>query len=104
MNHEERPMSGPLEGVVAVVTGSSRGAGKGIALALGAQGAIVYVTGRSQKEGDAALPGTIGGTADEVTRAGGKGIAVACDTARSEERRVGKECVSTCRSRGWPYP
>lgn len=78
-------MSGALEGVVAVVTGSSRGAGKGIALALGAEGATVYVTGRSQKEGDAALPGTIGGTADEVTKAGGKGVAVACDHASDRD-------------------
>src|SRR5262245_48661980 len=70
-----------LSGVVAVVTGASRGAGKGIAIALGAAGATVYVTGRPLKEGDAALPGTIAGTADAVTRAGGHGIAVACDHA-----------------------
>jgi NAD(P)-dependent dehydrogenase (short-subunit alcohol dehydrogenase family) len=69
----------PLQGVVAVVTGASRGAGKGIALALGAEGATVYLTGRSQKEGDAALPGTIYGTAAAINEAGGKGIAVACD-------------------------
>ncbi|MGH8445412.1 MAG: SDR family NAD(P)-dependent oxidoreductase [Solimonas sp.] len=85
-----------LKGVVAVVTGSSRGAGKGIALALGAEGATVYVTGRSQKEGDAALPGTIGGTAAEVTKAGGKGIAVAVDHAKDSDvkalfERVEKE-------------
>ncbi len=66
---------------VVVVTGASRGAGKGIALALGATGATVYVTGRSQKEGDAALPGTVFSTADEITRRGGKGIAVVCDHA-----------------------
>jgi NAD(P)-dependent dehydrogenase (short-subunit alcohol dehydrogenase family) len=74
-----------LQGVVAVVTGSSRGAGKGIALALGAEGATVYVTGRSQKEGDAALPGTIVATADEVTKAGGQGIAVAVDHASDND-------------------
>ncbi|MBV8062856.1 MAG: SDR family NAD(P)-dependent oxidoreductase [Nevskia sp.] len=68
-----------MQGVVAVVTGASRGAGKGIALALGAEGATVYVTGRSQKEGDAVLPGTIYATADGVSKAGGKGIAVAVD-------------------------
>ena len=68
-----------LKGVVAVVTGASRGAGKGIALALGAEGATVYLTGRSQKEGDAPLPGTIHATAEAITKAGGKGIAVACD-------------------------
>ncbi|MGB0213109.1 SDR family NAD(P)-dependent oxidoreductase [Algiphilus sp.] len=70
-----------LEGVVAVVTGASRGAGKGIAIALGSHGATVYVTGRSLNEGDAALPGTIGSTAEAVTDAGGTGVAVACDHA-----------------------
>lgn len=69
----------PLAGVVACVTGASRGAGKGIALALGVEGATVYVTGRSKQEGDAPLPGTIHATADAVTAAGGSGIAVACD-------------------------
>lgn len=62
-----------------VVTGASRGAGKGIAIALGASGATVYVTGRSVAEGDARLPGTIGATARAVSEAGGQGIAVACD-------------------------
>ena len=60
-----------LAGVVAVVTGASRGAGKGIAIALGREGATVYVTGRSIKEGDAELPGTISATADAITKAGG---------------------------------
>ncbi|ROS01184.1 NAD(P)-dependent dehydrogenase (short-subunit alcohol dehydrogenase family) [Sinobacterium caligoides] len=64
---------------VVVVTGASRGVGKGIALALAATGATVYVTGRSQQEGDAALPGTIYATAEECTRRGGQGIAVVCD-------------------------
>lgn len=68
-----------MKNTVAVVTGASRGAGKGIAIALGAEGATVYVTGRSLKEGDAPLPGTIYGTADAVTRAGGRGIPVVCD-------------------------
>ena len=78
-------MNQPLKGVVAVVTGASRGAGKGIAEALGAEGATVYVTGRSLKEGDAPLPGTIAGTAEAVTKAGGQGIAVACDHARDAD-------------------
>lgn len=69
----------PLSGQVAVVTGASRGAGKGIALALGAQGMTVYATGRSQTEGDAELPGTVHATAQAVTEAGGVGIAVVCD-------------------------
>ena len=52
---------------VAVVTGASRGAGKGIAIALGETGATVYVTGRTRNEGDATLPGTVQATADAVT-------------------------------------
>jgi NAD(P)-dependent dehydrogenase (short-subunit alcohol dehydrogenase family) len=78
-------MNQQLKGVVAVVTGASRGAGKGIALALGAEGATVYVTGRSQKEGDAPLPGTIHATAEAVTKAGGKGIAVGVDHSKDAE-------------------
>jgi NAD(P)-dependent dehydrogenase (short-subunit alcohol dehydrogenase family) len=66
---------------VAIVTGASRGAGRGIARALGSHGCTVYVTGRSKNEGDGSMPGTIYATADEVTKAGGKGIAVACDSA-----------------------
>lgn len=68
-----------LKNLTAVVTGASRGAGKGIAIALGAEGATVYVTGRSLKPGDAPLPGTIYETADLVTQAGGRGIPVVCD-------------------------
>ncbi|AHE54246.1 SDR family NAD(P)-dependent oxidoreductase [Sphingomonas sanxanigenens] len=64
---------------VAVVTGASRGAGAGIARALGAAGYAVYVTGRTTVEGSAPLPGTIGGTARAIDEAGGRGIAVAVD-------------------------
>ena len=71
MTQEVRP--------VAVVTGASRGAGKGIALALGGRGYTVYVTGRSERAGDAPLPGTIHETAAEIERLGGHGIAVSCD-------------------------
>jgi len=73
---------------VVVVTGASRGAGKGIALALGARGDIVYVTGRSLHEGDAPLPGTVGGTAAEITKLGGTGIKVACDHGDAEQVRA----------------
>ena len=74
-------MAQTLEGTIAVVTGASRGIGRGIALELGRAGATVYVTGRSRR-GEATtddLPGTIDDTADLVTKAGGHGIAVACD-------------------------
>lgn len=66
-----------LAGRVAVVTGASRGIGKGVALALADDGATVYVTGRSIEAGE--LPGTVGQTAREVDRRGGRGIAVAVD-------------------------
>lgn len=62
---------------VAVVTGASRGIGKGIALELGASGATVYVTGRTVDAG--MIPGTVGETAAQIDELGGRGIAVACD-------------------------
>jgi NAD(P)-dependent dehydrogenase (short-subunit alcohol dehydrogenase family) len=70
-----------LSGKVALVTGASRGVGKGIAMALGDAGVVVYITGRTVEETQAAvpLPGTVGQTAAEVTRLGGQGIAVPCD-------------------------
>lgn len=67
---------------VALVTGGSRGIGKGIALALAAEGATVYVTGRTIREGEHALPGSIHETARECSARGGKGIAVAVDHSR----------------------
>jgi len=73
---------------VAVVTGASRGAGKGIALALGSHGYTVYVSGRSVNEGDAPLPGTVHATAAEVSRLGGNGIAVVCDHGDDEQVRA----------------
>jgi len=76
---------GNLTGKVAVVTGSSRGVGKGIALALAEQGATVYVTGRTVEEGSAPLPGTVGATAAECDARGGKGIAVQVDLENDDE-------------------
>lgn len=102
-------MEGKLSACVAIVTGASRGAGRGIAQELGAAGATVYVTGRSTRAQPARsyeqilelsklkeLPGTIDETAEEVTRLGGRGIAVRCDHTREEEvaqlfERVRKE-------------
>ncbi len=93
---EYRPPA--LAGRVAVVTGASRGAGRGIAVELGAAGATVYVTGRSTRgapasryeqilalSGAAELPGSIDDTAEQVDHAGGRGIAVRCDHTRDDE-------------------
>ena len=70
-----------LHDQIALVTGASRGAGRGIAAELGAAGAVVYVTGRSVAGGTTTddVPGTIDDTAREVTERGGKGIPVRCD-------------------------
>lgn len=78
-------MSGPqentLEGKVALVAGATRGAGRGIAVELGAAGATVYVTGRSTrgKRSEYDRPETVEDTAELVTAAGGRGIAVPTD-------------------------
>lgn len=68
-----------LRNRVVVVTGASRGLGKGIALGLGEAGATVYVTGRSTRGDGSSLAGTIDETAAQVTALGGTGIAVRCD-------------------------
>ncbi|MGW8701679.1 SDR family oxidoreductase [Streptomyces eurythermus] len=74
-------MTGPLDGKVALVAGATRGAGRGIAVELGAAGATVYVTGRSTRarRSEYDRPETIEDTADLVTEAGGRGIAVPAD-------------------------
>lgn len=86
-------VAGGLEGAVAVVTGASRGVGRGIAEELGAQGAIVYVTGRTRTPASGpsvdgeVLPGSVTETADAVTRAGGHGIPVVCDSSDDDQLR-----------------
>ncbi|MFI1722815.1 SDR family oxidoreductase [Streptomyces sp. NPDC020489] len=74
-------MSQPLKGKVALVAGATRGAGRGIAVELGAAGATVYATGRSTRDrrSEYDRPETIEDTADLVTEAGGEGIAVPTD-------------------------
>lgn len=70
-----------LKGRVAVVTGASRGIGKGIAIALGERGYDVVVTGRTTGDGEL----TIDRTASMVTEAGGRGLAIACDHGSDQD-------------------
>jgi len=75
-----------LKDAICIVTGASRGVGKGVALGLAEAGATVYVTGRSRPGATTeALPGSIDETAAEVSALGGVGIAVACDHANDDE-------------------
>ncbi|MFE0577507.1 SDR family oxidoreductase [Streptomyces sp. NPDC058874] len=73
--------TGGLHGRVALVAGATRGAGRGIAVELGARGATVYVSGRSTpgRRSEYDRPETIEETAELVTAAGGRGIAVVAD-------------------------
>jgi citronellol/citronellal dehydrogenase len=74
-----------LEGTVAIVTGASRGIGKGLALGMARAGAAVVCAARSEKESPGGLPGTIHATADEITAVGGRAIAVRCDIAVADD-------------------
>lgn len=91
----------PLEGKIVLVTGASRGGGRGVAIELGAAGATVYVTGRTTRAqaapgydaflasaGLERMPGTIDDTAEAVTDAGGLGIAVRCDHSDVDDVRA----------------
>ena len=106
-----------LAGQVAVVTGASRGAGRGIARVLGQRGATVYVTGRTTRGHPtvAEYPNAIEDTADEVTAAGGHGIPVRVDHTNDVEveslfERVrsenGRLDILVCNAWGgyMPYP
>ncbi|MFF3346349.1 SDR family oxidoreductase [Streptomyces sp. NPDC002779] len=83
-------MSQSLKGKVALVAGATRGAGRGIAVELGAAGATVYVTGRTTRErrSEYDRPETIEDTADLVTEAGGHGVAVPTDHLEPDQVRA----------------
>lgn len=95
-------MTGRLQGKVAVVTGASRGSGRGIAQVLGEEGATVYVTGRSVRGnttyGDDFPETTIQQTAEEVTARGGKGIPVQVD--HTDDAQVKALCEKIKREQG----
>src|SRR6202790_720272 len=87
-----------MKGKIALVAGATRGAGRGIAIALGEAGATVYCTGRSSR-GRPATPGrpeTIEETAELVTAAGGRGIAVRVDHTKPADV---KKLVATIKRR-----
>lgn len=89
-------MESSLSKRVAIVTGASRGLGRGIAIGLGEQGAIVYVTGRTVGKGDdnnggvngKPQVGSLAETCDAVVKAGGTCIPVKCDSASDEELKA----------------
>ena len=64
---------------VAIVTGASRGIGRGVAVGLGEAGWTVYVTARTVRDGESDRPGSIMKTAEQVTRAGGLGVPMRAD-------------------------
>jgi len=73
---------------IALVTGASRGAGAGIARALGSHGCTVYITGRTRSGAQASATGTIDETAERVNDAGGQGIAVEVDHGDDDQVRA----------------
>ncbi len=75
----------PLDGMTAIVTGATRGVGRGCAVELAAQGAHVYITGRTLREGDSRWPGSLESTIAEAEALGGKIQGIVCDHRDDEQ-------------------
>lgn len=76
---------GVLDGATAIVTGATRGVGRGCALELVAAGATVYVTGRTVHEGDSPYPGSLDSFAEEAAPLAGTAVPVVCDHRSHDE-------------------
>ena len=74
-------MTGRLQGKICVVTGATRGIGRGCAIALAEEGATIYITGRSNGDGELTLRGSVAA----IEQAGGIGIATQVDHANDDE-------------------
>ncbi len=77
----------PLDGMTAIVTGATRGVGRGCAVELAAQGATVFITGRTQHEGDSQWPGSLESTIEEAAELGGRVEGIVCDHRDDDQVR-----------------
>ena len=87
-----------LDGATAIVTGATRGVGRGCALELASQGARVYVTGRTRREGDSRHPGSLESAVRDARALGGEIVGIPCDHRDDSQVRAAFERVE--RERG----